>query len=86
MFKTGSIFLDVFKICKKRCIKYNSKFTNFTQVRHALFADIAFDKFFTMKQCIIIYKLQARFIRLKLRIFWYECAVLMLPIAVGPLL
>ena len=59
MFKTGRTLLDVFKIFKKRCIKYNSKFFNFTQIKHALFAEMAFNKLFTIKQCIIIYKLQA---------------------------
>ena len=59
MFKTGSTFLDVFKICKKRCIKYVSKSTNFTQIKHALFAEKHLTKLFIMKQCIIIYKLQA---------------------------
>ena len=58
MFKTCSIFLDVFKILKKRCINYNSKFTNFSQIKHALFAEMAFNKLFIMKQCIIIYKLK----------------------------
>ena len=75
MFKTGSTFLAVFKICKKRCIKF-TKFTNFTQIKHELFAEIAVNKLFSMKQCIIIYKLQASFIRLKSRFFWHECIVL----------
>ena len=68
--------LDVFKICKKRCIKYNSKFTNFIQIKYALFAEMAFNKLFIMKQSTIIHKLQARFIRrLIARILWHECTV-----------
>ena len=39
MLKIASIFLDVFKICEKRCIKYNSKFINFTEIKHAQFAE-----------------------------------------------
>ena len=51
IFKTGSTtFLDVLKICKKRCIKYNSKFINFTKIKHALFSEMAFKKLFIMKQ------------------------------------
>ena len=35
MFKFGCIFLDVCKICKKRCIKYQS---GFAQLKQALLA------------------------------------------------
>ena len=44
----------LFKLCKKRCIKYKSKFTNFTQIKHALFAVMAFNKLFILKQSIVI--------------------------------
>ena len=33
-----------------------SKFNNFTETKHALFAETAFNKLFIVKQCTIIYK------------------------------
>ena len=62
MFKIGSIFLDVSEICKKTAyqILINICLTETCTITSKY--KMTFDKLFIMKQSIIIYKIQARFI------------------------
>ena len=59
------------------CLKYakngvtniNQSLLTYTQIKHALLAEMAFNKLFIMEQSIAIYKLQARFIFVYNRVF-----------------
>ena len=64
MFKIGSIFLDVSEICKKTAYQILIKICPIETCTVTIKC-MTLDKLFIMKQSIIIYKIQARFIRPK---------------------